>query len=33
MQRTIWLDAVFIAAGVTFICFLLSEALHVLLFA
>ena len=32
MQRSIWLDAVFIAAGVTFICFLLAESLHALLF-
>jgi hypothetical protein len=32
MQRTVWLDAAFIAAGVTFICFLLAESLSTLLF-
>ena len=32
MIRTIWLDAAVIAAGVTFICFVVGKALSVLVF-
>jgi len=32
MGRTMWLDALVIAAGVTFICFVMGRALSVLVF-
>jgi hypothetical protein len=32
MGRTIWMDAALLAAGVTFICFLVAKALSVLMF-
>lgn len=33
MQRIIWLDAAILAVGVTFIFYLVVEALHLLLLA
>jgi len=33
MQRTLWLDAAILAAGTTFILFIVAEALHHLLAA
>jgi hypothetical protein len=33
MQRTLWLDAAILAAGATFILFIIGEALHHLLMA
>ena len=32
MGRTIWMDAAVLAAGVTFICFVMGKALSVLVF-
>jgi len=32
MVRTIWMDAAVIAAGVTFICFVIGKTLSVLVF-
>jgi hypothetical protein len=31
MERRHWLDATFLAAGITFICFLVAESVRVLL--